>query len=326
MTTTASAGPGTQSAGSAPAPRQGRKPKTRSTAHQRRERWAAIAFISPWIIGFLVFTAGPMVISLGLTFTEYDGINAPTFIGLDNYDQALADPRVKTALWNTVFFAALYVPLSMAVALGLALLLDRVGRRGAGIFRTIFYLPVVTPPVAVGILFLLLLNGQNGIINSILGIVGIDGPNWTSDPSWIKPGIVITKLWSLGTTVIIYFAALRNVPRQLQEAAMLDGASAWQRFRYVTVPQISGALFFTLIVNTIASMQLFDEAYTMFFGTQNVQPEAALFYVVYLFKQAFEFFHMGYASTLAWVLFVIIVALTVLQFRLSKRFVHYGGD
>jgi multiple sugar transport system permease protein len=302
-----------------------RRKTPRSTPHARRERRAAIAFISPWIVGFLIFIAGPMVVSLVLTFTRYDAISAPAFIGLANYEQALADPRVRDALWNTIFFAAMYVPLSMAVALGLALLLDRVGR-GAGVFRTIFYLPVVTPPVAVGILFLLLLNGQNGLINGALDVVGINGPNWTSDPPWIKPGIVITKLWSLGTTVIIYFAALRNVPRQLHEAAMLDGASPWQRFRYVTVPQISGAIFFTLIVNTIASMQLFDEVYTMFFGTQDVQPNAALFYVVYLFQQAFEFLHMGYASTLAWLLFLIIVGLTILQFRLSKRFVHYEGE
>lgn len=288
----------------------------------RRERRAALWFISPWIVGFLVFIAGPMVVSLLLTFARYDAINPPEFIGFANYEQALSDPRLRDALFNTVFFAVLYVPLSMMVALALALLLDRVGR-GAGVFRTIFYLPVVTPPVAVGILFLLLLNGQSGLINGVLGLVGIDGPNWTSDPAWIKPGIVITKLWSLGTTVIIYFAALRNVPRQLQEAALLDGASTWQRFRYVTVPQISGAIFFTLVVNTIAAMQLFDEVYTMFFGTQQVQPNAALFYVVYLFQQAFEFLHMGYASTLAWLLFVIIVGLTILQFRLSRRFVHY---
>lgn len=309
-------------AGGSPAAR----PKApRSTPQARRERRAAIAFISPWIIGFLVFIAGPMVVSLVLTFTRYDAIGSAEFIGLANYEQALADPRVRGALWNTILFAVMYVPLSMVVALGLALLLDRVGR-GAGIFRTIFYLPVVTPPVAVGILFLLLLNGQNGLINGALDLVGINGPNWTSDPPWIKPGIVLTKLWSLGTTVIIYFAALRNVPRQLHEAALLDGASPWQRFRYVTVPQISGAIFFTLIVNTIASMQLFDEVYTMFFGTQEVQPNAALFYVVYLFQQAFEFLRLGYASTLAWLLFLIIVGLTILQFRLSRRFVHYEGE
>lgn len=306
-------------------PPAARSARPRSTPQARRERRAALWFISPWIIGFLVFIAGPMVASLVLTFAQYDAINPPEFIGLANYEQALSDPRLRDALWNTVFFAVLYVPLSMAVALGLALLLDRVGR-GAGVFRTIFYLPVVTPPVAVGILFLLLLNGQDGLINGALGVIGIDGPNWTSEPAWIKPGIVITKLWSLGTTVIIYFAALRNVPRQLHEAALLDGASSWQRFRYVTVPQISGAIFFTLVVNTIASMQLFDEVYTMFFGTQQVQPNAALFYVVYLFQQAFEFLHMGYASTLAWLLFVIIVGLTIAQFRLSKRFVHYEGE
>ena len=282
-------------------------------------------FLSPWIVGFLIFTAGPMVASLVLSFTDYDAINTPNFVGTDNYRQAISDPRVRTALWNTFTFTVLYVPTSIVVSLALALLLTRLGR-GAGIFRTIFYLPAITPPVAVGIVFLLLLNGQSGIINEILGLIGINGPSWTTDPHWIRPALVLTKLWSLGTTVVIYYAALRNVPRQLTEAALLDGANAWQRLRYVTLPQISGAIFFTLIINTIAAMQLFDEAYTMFFGTQNVQPSAALFYVVYLFRQAFEFLHMGYASTLAWLLFLIIVALTVIQVRVSKRFVHYDGE
>jgi multiple sugar transport system permease protein len=303
------------------------RPRTRPPrrADERRQRRAALLFISPWIIGFIVFTAGPMIASLWLSFTDYDAINAPEYVGAANYRQAISDPRVRTALWNTFVFAVMYVPASIVVALALAVMLNRV-TRGAGVFRTVFYLPSVTPPVAAGIIFLLLLNGQSGIVNSALGLIGIDGPAWTTDPLWIKPAIVVTKLWALGTTVVIYYAALRNVPRQLVEASLLDGANSWQRFRYVILPQISGAIFFTLIVNTINAMQLFDEAYTMFFGTLDVQPNAALFYVVYLFRQAFEFLHMGYASTLAWLLFLIIVLLTVIQVRLSRRFVHYEGE
>ena len=300
----------------------------RASGMSRQEtRWAWL-FLAPWVIGFLVFTGGPMVASLVLSFTEYDVISAPKFTGLDNYRQLMSDPAVAKSLGNTVFYTALHVPLAMAVSLGLALLLQRVGR-ASGLFRTIFYLPVMTPAVAVGILFLFLLNGQTGLINAMLALVGVQGPNWTTDPAWIKPGIVLMSLWTLGSTTIIYLAALNNVPRELYEAARIDGASSWRQFRHITVPMISGALFFTLIVNTIASLQLFAEVYTMYFGnraTQESTTDAALFYVVYLFQQAFQFLHMGFASAMAWLLFLIILAITVLQVRVGNRFVYYEGD
>jgi multiple sugar transport system permease protein len=294
---------------------------------RQETRWAWL-FLAPWVIGFLVFTGGPMVASLVLSFTEYDVISAPRLTGLDNYRQLVSDPAVAKSLGNTVFYTALHVPLAMAVSLGLALLLQRVGR-ASGLFRTIFYLPVMTPAVAVGILFLFLLNGQNGLVNGVLGLVGIQGPNWTTDPAWVKPGIVLMSLWTLGGTTIIYLAALNNVPRELYEAARIDGASPWRQFRHITVPMISGALFFTLIVNTIASLQLFAEVYTMFFGnraTQGSSTDAALFYVVYLFQQAFQFLHMGFASAMAWLLFLIILAITILQVRIGNRFVYYEGE
>ena len=294
----------------------------------RRQAVAAYMFLLPWIIGLLVFWLGPILLSLVLSFTEYDVISPPQWVGMENYRQLMADPAVAKSLGNTVFYTALHVPLAMAISLGLALLLQRVGR-ASGLFRTLFYLPVMTPAVAVGILFLFLLNGQRGLINGMLGLVGIQGPAWTTDPSWIKPGIVLMSLWTLGSTTIIYLAALNNVPRELYEAARLDGASAWRQFRHITVPMISGALFFTLIVNTIASLQLFAEVYTMYFGnraTQGSTTDAALFYVVYLFQQAFQFLHMGFASAMAWLLFVIILAITVVQVRVGNRFVYYEGD
>jgi multiple sugar transport system permease protein len=296
---------------------------------RRRETWAAYGFLSPWIIGFLVFLAGPMVASLVLSFTDYDVLTGTDFVGGENYRILLADPKVRTSLANTMFYTVLHVPLTMAVALALAMLLARAGRRSAGFFRTVFYLPTITPKVAVGVLFLLLFNGQVGLINEVLGWVGITGPDWTSDGAWIKPGIVLMSAWSLGSTVIIYLAALQNVPRDLYEAAEMDGASPWARFRAVTVPMISGALFFTLIINTISSLQTFDEVYTAFFGSANQQTygnDAALFYVIYLFQQAFQFLHMGYASALAWLLFLIIVLITLVQVRLSLRFVHYESE
>jgi len=313
-----------------PAPR-GWLPWKRWTASERSALKWALIFLSPWIVGFIVFTAGPMLWSLWLSFTNYDPLrDRADFIGLDNYATAMGDSRVMLSLVNTVYFTALYVPLSMGFALLLALILNRIGGRSAGLFRTIFYLPNVTPAVAVGTLFLLVLNGNNGLLNQFIGLFGVDGPSWLNDPGWVKNGIVVMMMWSVGGTVVIYFAALRNVPGELYEAAKMDGANPFQQFWTITVPMISGAIFFTLIINTIASLQLFTEVYTMFYGAQTGQTagteRAALFYVIYLFRNAFEFFRMGYASALAWVLFVVIMIITFIQIRLSRRWVYYEGE
>lgn len=315
---------------------------TTQTAVQRpkRGRWTAgelqvipwvLLFLAPWIVGVIVFTLIPMVWSLWLSFTNYDPLTERgDFIGLANYMAMIDDSRVWLSLGNTVYFTALYVPLTVVFGLILALTLNRVGGWTAGFFRTAFYLPNLTPAVAVGTLFLLILNGQSGLLNQFLGIFGINGPSWLNDPDWVKNGIVIMMLWSIGGTVIIYFAALRNVPGELYEAAKIDGANAWNQLRNITLPMISGALFFTIVINTIYSLQLFSEIYTMFYGQQQGQgagsERAALFYVIYLFRNAFEFFEMGYASALAWVLFIVIFIITVIQLRLSKRFVYYEGE
>jgi multiple sugar transport system permease protein len=294
---------------------------------QRREMLAGLAFISPWFIGFLAFTAGPMLFSLGLSFTNYDVLNPPEFIGLANYERLFTDPRLGLSLGNSVFYALLHVPLVMVVALGLALILNQVGK-AAGFFRTAFYLPSVTPAVAIGTLWLWLLNPRVGLVNRGLEVFGISGPGWTTDPNWIKPGIVLMSLWSVGSTTILYLAALRNVPNELYEASRIDGANSWQQLVRITIPMISGTLFFTMIVNTIGSLQIFAEVYTMFFGNMNSGPasSAGLFYNIYLFRQAFEFLRMGYASAMAWLLFVIILILTVIQLNVSKRWVYYEGE
>jgi multiple sugar transport system permease protein len=316
---------------SATAPRR----RGRWTADERRQALWALLFISPWILGFVVFTAGPMLWSFWLSFTDYDPLlvlrgRETQFVGIDNYTRLAEDPRIPLSLWNTFYFTILYVPLCTAFGLGLALLLNRVGGRSAGFFRTAFYLPNMTPAVAVGTLFLLLLNGQNGLLNQFLRTFGISGPSWLNDPEWIKNGIVIMMLWSIGGTVVILFAALRNVPNELYEAARIDGAGAWKQLMNITVPMISGALFFTVVINTIASLQLFTEVYTMFYGAQQGQSAAsdreALFYVIYLFRNAFEFFQMGYASAMAWLLFAVIMIITFIQIRLSKRWVYYEGE
>ncbi len=300
---------------------------TTQRTNRRRDTRAALLFISPWIVGFLVFTAYPVIYTGYLSLTDYDVINDPSFVGMANFERLLEDPKVALALRNTFVFAALSVPAQLLVSLALALLLNWAGR-ATGFFRTAFFLPKMTPPVAVGVLLLLLFNGQSGLINEALGVFGIDGPNWTTDPNWVKPGLVMMSLWTVGGSVIILLAALRNVPQELYDAARVDGAGWWRQTWNVTVPMISGALVFIIIIDTIAAMQSFTEAYTAFFGSGNTtySNDAALFYSIYLFQQAFEFLNMGYASALAWVLFVIILAITLVQLKVSKRFVYYEGE
>lgn len=309
----------------APAARDLTRERSRRRAARRNLR-SALLFLSPWIVGFSVFTAWPLLYSVYLSLTDYDVIRNPRFVGLDNYAQLAEDPKVLQSLGNTAFYTLVQIPLYIAVALALALLLNRAGRR-AGLFRTLFFLPKMTPPVAVGILFLLLFNGQNGLINSALRVVGIDGPAWTTDPAWIKPGLILMSLWTVGSSVLILLAALQNVPVELYESARLDGAGFWRQSWSVTLPLISPALFFIVVVNTIAGLQTFDEAYTAFFGAGNgtYSNDAALFYVIYLFQQAFEFLHMGYASAMAWLLFALILVVTGIQLLVSRRLVYYEG-
>ena len=294
---------------------------------RRSETRAAWLFISPWVVGFLVFTAYPVLYTAYLSLTDYDVINDPHFVGLDNFRTLMGDPKVALALRNTAVFVVMSVPTHLLVALFLALLLNWAGR-ASGFFRTAFFLPKMTPPVAVGILLLLLFNGQSGLVNRVLASVGINGPAWTTDPLWVKPGLVMMGLWTVGGSVVILLAALRNVPQELYDAARVDGAGWWRQTWHVTIPMISGALFFVFIVNTIHAFQSFTEAYTAYFGSGNTtySNDAALFYAIYLFQQAFQFLHMGYASALAWLLFIVIMLVTLVQFRVSRRFVFYEGE
>jgi len=291
------------------------------------ERRAALLFISPWLVGFCVFVLYPILYTVYLSFTDYDVINNPTFVGTDNYSWIAGDDKVRLAMRNTVIFTLMSVPAQLVVALCLALLLRRAGR-ATGFFRTAIFLPKMTPPVAVGVLVLLLLNGQNGLLNHVLGLVGIDGPNWTTDPAWVKPGLALMSLWTVGASVIILLAAMNNVPTDLYDAAQLDGAGAWASFWHITLPGISGAVYFIVIVDTIAGLQSFTEAYTAFFGSGNTtySNDAALFYAIYLFQQAFEFLEMGRASAMAVLLFLVIMAVTAVQVWVGRRFVHYGDE
>jgi multiple sugar transport system permease protein len=292
-----------------------------------RDTWAAFAFLSPWLFGFFVFTAGPMVASLILSFTDYSIIQATHNVGTANYRTLYHDPEVRTALRNTFIFTVLAVPAHVIVALGLASLLARVGR-AAGLFRTIFYLPTMTPGVAIGILYLLIFNGSYGILNRGLAVIGINGPFWTTSPHWVKPGLVLMiSVWAVGGSVVIFLAALMGVPQHLYEAAEMDGASKWRRFRDVTLPMISPAIFFVVIINTISALQTFDQVYTAFFNASTpFGTESSLMYAIYIFQQAFSLFKLGYASALSWVLFAIIGVITAIQIVVSRRLVYYEGQ
>ncbi|WP_240605935.1 carbohydrate ABC transporter permease [Planctomonas deserti] len=295
--------------------------------YNRREAVAGYLFILPWVLGFLVFTLGAMIYSLVISFSNYDlATDTATPIGLENYTNLIEDPKVMLALGNTLFYAVMAVPLEIAFALFLAMLLNRVGR-GAGLFRTLYYLPKMTPSVAAASVFLLLLNGNYGAINRGLAAIGIQGPQWLTDPNWVKPSIVLMTLWSVSGTMIIFLAALKNVPVDLYEVASLDGAGKVRQFFSITVPMISGTIFFNVLVLTIAALQVFDQAFLLFWRNQtNASPESSLFYAVYLFQQAFRNFNFGFAAAMAWLIFLIIMIITVIQVKFGNRFVYYEGD
>jgi multiple sugar transport system permease protein len=314
--------------GAEPAPGPSRSRRWLAGFRESENR-AAYIFILPWVFGFLVLTLGPMLFSLYYSFTNYGvqqiaGLEPTKSVGLRNYSELIHDPKITASLKNTFIYTVMMVPGKIIVALALAMLLMRVGRL-AGFFRTVFYLPDITPPVAVGVLLLFLFNGQIGIVNRGLDLIGIQGPYWTSDPNWIKPSIALMDIWACGGTMVILLAALYGVPRHLYEAAAMDGAPPWRRFFNVTLPMISPALFFCFIILTLAGLNQFTQAYTAFFGAGGSQDEAALFYAIYLFRQAFEYFNMGFASAMAWLLFAISLAITAVNILGTRRFVYYQG-
>ncbi|WP_405002513.1 carbohydrate ABC transporter permease [Georgenia satyanarayanai] len=317
----------TLGAGGSPSAARRARRSRRNVRYNRREALTGFLFISPWIVGFLIFTAGAMVWSLFIAFSDYNlatGQMRP--VGTRNFANLIEDPRVATSLANTLFYAIMLVPLEIVFALTLALLLSKLGR-GSGVFRTIYYLPKMTPAVATAAVFFLLLNGNTGAINQGLGVLGIDGPQWLVDPDWVKPSIVLMSLWAVSGTMVIFLAALKNVPQELYEVSSIDGAGPVRQFFWITLPMISPALFFNVIVLSIAAFQTFDQAYLLFWRDQNnAAPEASLFYAVYLFQQAFRQFNFGFASAMAWLMFVIIMIVTVIQVRVGNRLVFYEGQ
>jgi len=294
-------------------------PRTRLA---RREAIAFYAFISPWLIGFLAFTLYPMVASAYYSFTVYNVVDM-NFVGLEHYKELVLDDRFYWSLWVTAKFTFISVPLTIAAALAVAVLLNQ-KVPFVSFWRTIYYLPSVITGVAVALLWKWLMNPQYGLFNFVLlKLLGLEGPRWFWSEDWVIPAYWIMGLWGIGGPMVIYLAGLQGVPTALYEAAEIDGASSWQRFWTITIPMISPVILFTLITNLIFTLQMFTQVYVISDGGRGGPNNASLVYVLYLFMNAFRWFRFGYASTLAWVLFFIIIFLTYLMLRTSRNLVYY---
>ncbi len=290
-----------------------------STSRFRGESAWAYAFIAPPFLGFVAFALGPMIASFALSFTDYDVLSPPKAIGLENYEDLFtSDYFVGRTLVNTAFYM-LGVPIGMAVALVIAMLLDRIVHL-RGFFRTVYFVPSVCSIVALALLWKLIYRGDYGLLNTLLVRLGVhDPPSWLSDPRLVKPSLVFMGVWTnLGYTSVVFLAALQGVPRQHLEAAELDGANAWQRFRWVVFPAISPTTFFLSVTGTIAALQNFDQVYVM---TRGGPAYASATYMLYVYVTGFQYFEMGYASAMAWLLAVVVLLVTWLQFKLAKRWV-----
>lgn len=294
--------------------------------HTQRNFITGMLFISPWIIGFLAFILYPMAYSLYISFTEHH-IRAPSeWIGLTNYANMLHDERLWKALQNTVYMVVIAVPLTTACAFLCAVLLNQ-KVRGQSVYRVVYFLPSIVPIVATSILWLWIFNTNNGILNTLLGFVGIKGPSWLTDPTWSKPALILLGLWGMGTTIVIYLSGLQDVPKSLLEAAELDGASWWQRLRHVTIPMVSPITVFVLVLGVIGMFQYFTQAYIFAQSGDRAMGaplDSTLFYSVYLFEMAFVRLKFGYAAAMAWLLFVIIMICTVVLLKFSERWTYYG--
>ena len=289
---------------------------------RQREAMFGYLFLSPWLIGFVVFLLGPMVASIYLSLTTYKMIQPPVWVGLANYLRMINDELVWHSLRVTATFTFLAVPLGMIAAMGVAVLLNQ-KIVASGFFRTVFYLPSIISGVAIALVFSWIFNYRFGILNYFISLVGIQGPNWLGSPRYALWAFVMMSLWGIGGNVVIYLAGLQGVPVALQEAATIDGASAWTRFWKITLPLMTPVILFTMIMGVIGTFQTFTQAYIM---TGGGPANATLFYLLYLYKNAFNWFEMGYASSLAWPLFVIILILTTILWRTSARWVYYEGS
>lgn len=316
------------------------------TGRELRDFGKGMAFCSPWVIGFLIFTLLPVILSFYYSLCDYPLLQPPLYVGLDNYADLMHDPVFSLSLGNTFYYAAMALPAGLMVSLGLALLLNQPIKRQA-IYRTIIFLPSLVPAVASAMLWLYLLNAKLGLVNGLLSGIGVHGaismqwlnhwlglrgeaavndfalpPQWLVDPRVAMPTFALMSLWGVGNTVVIYLAGLQDVPRELYEAADLDGAGTWGRLWHVTLPTISPVIFFNLVMGIIGSLQMFAGPFIM---TGGGPDRATYFYTMYLYDNAFRFLNMGKASAMAWILLLIVLVLTSIAFWTSKKWVHYQG-
>jgi multiple sugar transport system permease protein len=298
--------------------------------------WEAIQgyiYITPWIVGFLAFTLGPMLASLYLSLTTYRMVRTPVFVGLTNYVNLLKDPLTWKSLGNTIYYAAIFVPVSIISSLFCAVLLNQ-NIKGKAFFRSVYFLPSVTPVVATAFLWQFIFQPQVGLLNYVLSLVGISpGPGWLGSPDWSKPALIIISLWGAvgGGTMLIFLAGLQGIPVELHESAQIDGAGAWARFWRITLPLLSPSMFFNLILGLIGALQQFTLAYVATSGSGQSYSaggpiRSTLFYVLNLYNNAFDYWEMGYASALAWVFFALVLVLTLIQFRMAGRWVYYEAE
>lgn len=306
--------------------------KRKSSLQQRRFFWIGLGFASPWIIGFLLLKVYPICSAIYYSFTKYNMFSDPQWIGLDNYTKLVSDPYVKKSLSNTFYMVIIGLPITLAFSMVMAMIMN-FKAKGMPLFRTILYLPSVVPSMASALLFLWVMNSRYGIVNNMLGAIGIDGPSWLNDPSWTKPTLIIMGCWGCGGTAVIFLAALRSVPQHLYEAARLDGASRWRQFWTITIPMISPTIQFQFIMGINSMFQYFTQAFVfnMFTGsagqvTGGGPANSMLFYCINLYREAFDYLNMGYASALAMVLFMIIMVVTFVAMRLSDKMVNYDVE
>lgn len=285
-----------------------------------RQNLTGYLFIAPWLLGFLVFTVGGFASSAYLSMTRWNIVTPPKWVGLANYDALLhRDPLFWTSLGVTLRYAAVAVPLGVIGGVILALLLN-CNVRGVSIYRTILFLPSIVPAVATSVVFAWLLNPQIGLVNVILKAFGIVGPAWLADTKWALRSLIGMSLWGVGGSMVIYLAGLKDIPVHLYEAATLDGASAWHRMRRITLPMLSPVIFFNLVMGVIGAFQTFTQAFIM---TAGGPEDSTTFYALYLFNRAWRYGDMGYASAMAWILFLLVVAITWALFRTQRKWVHY---
>ncbi|HEY5563173.1 MAG TPA: sugar ABC transporter permease [Clostridiaceae bacterium] len=299
---------------------------------KHKDTIAGLLFASPWIIGFLIFTLYPIIISLYYGFTDFSIFKPPIFVGLDNYKALFKDELFIKSLNNTLYMTAFATPINLLFGLGTAMLLN-MKIKGMSFYRTIFYIPSIVPQVAATILWVWILNARYGLLNNILKIFGIYQPNWFQDPNYTKPALIIMGMWATGTIMIIFLAALQDIPRSFYESADIDGANNWNKFIKITLPTLSPVILYQLIVSIIFNFQIFTQAWVigeaggggnagLFGGPEN----SILFYATYIFYNAFSYFKMGKASAMAWILFIITAFITWLVFKTSNKWVTYGGE